>query len=182
MEEKREKYAEQLEEEVKERTRILRENEEKLRSTFNSSPDSIAVSDLKGNIVDCNQATLDFLGFSTKDEILGKNGLMFVAKKDQQKVKEKMKSILKAGSVTNLEYIALNKYGNEFPAEVSASAIKDSSGNPTGFVAIIKDITERKKTENALRESEKYLEELVEKGQKLRRSLRSGARAQATPA
>jgi PAS domain S-box-containing protein len=106
---------------------------------------------------------LDFLGFSTKDEILGKNGLMFVAKKDQQKVKEKMKSILKAGSVTNLEYIALNKDGHEFPAEVSASAIKDSSGNPTGFVAIIKDITERKKTENALRESEKYLEELVEK-------------------
>jgi PAS domain S-box-containing protein len=60
MEEKRERYAEQLEKEVKERTRILRENEEKLRSTFNSSPDAISVSDLKGNIVDCNQATFRF--------------------------------------------------------------------------------------------------------------------------
>ena len=49
MEEKLEKYAEQLEEKVKERTKTLKENEEKLLSIFNSSPDAIAVSDLKGN-------------------------------------------------------------------------------------------------------------------------------------
>jgi PAS domain S-box-containing protein len=162
IEEKREKYAEQLEEEVKERTRILRENEEKLRSIFNSSPDVIAVSDLKGNMVECNQANLDFLGFSTKDETIGRNSLMFVAKKDQQKVKETMKNVLNTSSVTNVEYTALNKDGHEIPAEFSASVIKDSSGNPTGFVAIIKNITERKRMENELRRYSEQLEELVE--------------------
>jgi PAS domain S-box-containing protein len=154
MEEKLEKYAEQLEEEVKERTKTLKENEEKLRSIFNSSPDAIAVSNLKGNIIECNKAILDFLGFSTKDEIIGKNSLIFVAKKDQQKVRKTMKNVLEVGTLINVEYAALNKDGYEFPAEFSASAIKDHSGNPTGFVSIIKDITERKRREDELYKSE----------------------------
>jgi len=154
MEEKLEKYAEQLEEKVKQRTKTLKENEEKLRSMFNSSPDAIAVSDLKGNIIECNKAILDFLGFSTKDEIISKDSLIFVAKKDQKKVRETMKNVLEVGPLINVEYAALNKDGYEFPAEFSASAIKDSSGNPTGFVSIIKDITERKRREDELYKSE----------------------------
>jgi len=154
MEKKLEKYAEQLEEKVKERTKTLRENEEKLRSIFNSSPDAIAVSDLKGNIIECNKATLAFLGLSTKDEIIGKNSLIFVAKKDQQKVIRTMKNVLKTDPLINVEYAALNKDGYEFPAEFSASAIKDHSGNPTGFVTIIEDITERKRREDELYKSE----------------------------
>ncbi len=153
MEKKREKYAEQLEEKVKERTKTLKENEEKLRSIFNSSPDAIAVSDLKGNIIECNKATLDFLGLQ-KDEIISKNGLTFVAKQDQQKVKNTMKKVLKNGPLISIEYTALNKDGNEFPAEFSASAIKNHSGKPTGFVSIIKDITERKRKEDELHKSE----------------------------
>jgi PAS domain S-box-containing protein len=162
IEEKRKKYAEQLEEEVKERTNTLKENEEKLRSIFNSSPNAIAVSDLKGNIIECNQAMLDFLGFSTKDEIIGKNALVFIAKKDRKKVRKTMKNVFKVGQLTNVEYAALNKDGYEFPAEFSASAIKDPSGNPTGFVSIIEDITERKLMENELRRYSEHLEELVE--------------------
>ena len=162
MEEKLEKYAEQLEEKVKKRTKTLRESEEKLRSIFNSSPDAIAVSDLKGNIIECNKAALDFLGFSKKNELIGKRSLMFIEKTDQQKVRKIMKNVLEVGPLINVEYAALNKDGYKFPAEFSASAIKDHSGNPTGFVTIIKDITERKLMENELRRYSEHLEELVE--------------------
>jgi PAS domain S-box-containing protein len=162
MEKKLEKYAEQLEERVKERTETLRESKEKLRSIFNSSPDAIAVYDLKGNIVECNQATLAFLGVSTKDELIGKDGLFFVTKKDRKKVRQTMKDVLKAGSLVNMAYTALNEDGYEFPAEFSASTIKDPSGKPTGFVFIIKDITERTFMEDELRRYFEHLEELVE--------------------
>ena len=162
MEEKLEKYAEQLEEKVKKRTKTLRESEEKLRSIFNSSPDAIAVSDLKGNIIECNKAALDFLGFSKKKELIGKRSLMFIEKTDQQKVRKIMKNVLEVGPLINVEYAALNKDGYKFPAEFSASVIKDHSGNPTGFVTIIKDITERKLMENELRRYSEHLEELVE--------------------
>ena len=88
--------------------------------------------------------------------------VIFVAKKDRQKVRETMKNVLEISSVTNVEYAALNKDGYEFSAEFSASAIKDPSGNPTGFVTIIKDITERKKAEEKIRESEERYRSLVE--------------------
>lgn len=154
MEKQLEKHAEQLEEKVKERTKTLKENEEKLRSIFNSSPDVISVSDLEGKIIECNNATLDFLKLSTKDEIIGENSLLFVAEKDREKVRESMKNVCKGGPLINVEYSALSKDGREFPAEFSASIIKDHSGNPTGFVTIIKDITERKKKEGELHRSE----------------------------
>jgi signal transduction histidine kinase len=77
-------------------------------------------------------------------------------------VRKIMKNVLEGGPLINVEYAALNKDGYEFPAEFSASAIKDHSGNPTGFVAIIKDITERKLMENDLRRYSERLEELVE--------------------
>jgi PAS domain S-box-containing protein len=65
-----------------------------------------------------------------------------------------MKRVLDKGPLINIEYTALNKDGYEFPAEISASAIKDHSGKPTGFVTIIEDITERKRKENELYKSE----------------------------
>jgi two-component system NtrC family sensor kinase len=162
MEKKLEKYTEQLEERVKERTKTLRESKEKLRSIFNSSPDAITVYDLQGNIIECNQATLDFLGVSTKDELIGKDGLVFVAKKDRKKVRKTMNDVLEVGSLLNMQYTALNEDGYEFPAEFSASVIKDPSGNPMGFVFIIKDVTERTFMEEELRHYFEHLEELVE--------------------
>ncbi|MCW4015503.1 MAG: PAS domain S-box protein [Candidatus Bathyarchaeota archaeon] len=163
LEKEQEKYAEQLEKEVKDRTKTVREHEEKLQSIFDSSPDAIAVFNLKGNITDCNKAALDFLGVSTKEEVINKNGLMFVTKKDQHKIKKTMNNVLKTSSVTNVGYTALNKGNKMCPAEFSASVIKDQSNKPVGFVAIIKDITERHKMENELRCYSEQLEELVEK-------------------
>lgn len=162
METKLEEYTEHLEQRVKERTKNLRENKEKLRSIFNSSPDAIVVYDLAGNMVECNQAMIDFLGISTKNEVIGKEGLFFVAKKDRKKVRKTMKDVLKVGSIMNMEYTALNKDGYEFPAEFSASTIKNPSGKPTGFVFVIKDITERMFMEDELRSYFERLEELVE--------------------
>jgi PAS domain S-box-containing protein len=142
---------------ITERKRVeeaLRESEERLRSIFASSPNAITVADLNGNIIECNQATLDLHGFSSKEELIGKSALELIAKKEQQRAIEDLKKILERGLFKNIEYTLLTKDGREFSAELSASVIKDSLGNPTGLVAISKDITERKKMEEALRESE----------------------------
>jgi len=138
------------------------EEEMKLRAILASSPDAITVSDLDGKITECNQAALDMGGFSSKDEIIGKNALKFIAKKDRERAMENLKKTLEQGSVRNIEYTFLAKDGREYPAELSASVVRDSLGNPTGFVAITKDITERKKAEEAVRESEQKYRSIVE--------------------
>ncbi|MDH5375248.1 MAG: PAS domain S-box protein, partial [Candidatus Bathyarchaeota archaeon] len=136
--------------------------EEKYRSVFASSPDPITIVDLDGNVTECNQATLDALGYSSKDEVVGRSVFALVAKKDLERAKEDLNKILEQCSMRNIEYAALTKDGREFLVELSANIIRDSSGNPIGFVAVAKDITQSKKAEKALEESEKKYRELVD--------------------
>lgn len=125
--------------------------EESLRGIFGSCPDAITVIDLNGNITECNQATLEMLGYSSKEEVIGRNGFALIAKKDRERIQENLKKLFAQGSIKRSEYTALTKDGREILAELSSSVIKDSLGNPTGFVAITRDITERKKAEREIR-------------------------------
>jgi len=140
----------------------LKRSEARLKNIFAASPDAITVSDLNGNIIECNQSTLDMHGYSSKEELTGKSALKLITKKDHQRAMENLKRTLEQGSVRSMEYTFLTKDCCEFPAELSASVIKDSSGEPMGFVAITKDITERKRAEETLRESEGRYRELTE--------------------
>lgn len=127
----------------------LRESEGRLKNIISHSPDAIVITDLNGNIIDCNQANLDLFGFSGKKELIGRNVFDFIAKKDQRKAMKNTEKTLQDGVVKNIEYSLLNKDGGEFLGELSASLIRDPSGKPVFFMAIIKDITERKKIDQA---------------------------------
>lgn len=127
----------------------LRASEERLKNIINSSPDAITITDLNVNIIDCNQATLNLHGFSTKKELIGKNAFDFIAPKDFKKARKNIKKTLKQGFVKNVEYTLFARDGREFPVELSASVIRDSSGKPAFFMAIIKDISERKRIDKA---------------------------------
>jgi PAS domain S-box-containing protein len=129
----------------------IKESQERLKNIFAASPDAITVSDSNGNIIECNQATLDMLGFSSKEELIGKNGYELIAKKDHQKATKNLKKTLDQGEVRNIEYTFLTRDGHEFPTELSASVLKDSSGKVVGFVSVAKNISERKKAEEELR-------------------------------
>ena len=140
----------------------LRESEEKLRNVFVASPDAITVTDLNGNIVECNQATVALHGYESKEELIGKNSLELIAKKDHKRAIEGLKETLEHGSTKNLEYTFLTKDGSEFPAELNASVVRDASGKPEYFMAMTKDITERKKAEEEMRKSEVILQNITD--------------------
>lgn len=131
----------------------LRESEDKIKNIFASISDSIAVTDLKGNIIECNQATLDLHCLPSIEEILGRSALDFIAPKDHTRAKRNMKKTLEQGFIKDVEYTLLTKDKREFPGELSASVVRGASGKPAAFVAITKDISERKKAEEALRKS-----------------------------
>lgn len=148
-------YTEHLEEKVKERTWDLKESEERLRSIFVASPDAVTATDLNGNIVECNEQAVRMHGYPSRSELIGKNALVLIAKKDHNRAVENMKKTLDEGVVKNLEYTFATKDGREFPAELSASVVKDASGESMGFVAITKDITVRKQMEQQLFKTER---------------------------
>ncbi len=68
---------------TKEELRISKKKLVRVENIFAASPNDIAVYDIDGNIIECNQAALDTFGVPKKDEILGKSGFGFVADKDR---------------------------------------------------------------------------------------------------
>jgi PAS domain S-box-containing protein len=149
-------YAEQLEQKVEERTSDLRRSQEKLKSIFDASPDAITLSDLNGIIIECNQAALEINGCERREDMIGKSALEFIAEKDQKRAMENLKTTFGKGSTKNIEYTCLTKKNEEFPAEISASVIRDALGNPVAFVEILKDISERKRMEQQLLTAERF--------------------------
>lgn len=140
----------------------LQESKAKLESIFESSPNAICVTNLEGNIVDCNQATLDMHGFAGKDELLGRSTYDLVAENDRAKAQENIKKTSDQGLTKDVELTLLRKDGREFRSEVSVSLMRDRAGHPMGLVAAMADITERKQAEKSLRQSERKYRELYE--------------------
>jgi PAS domain S-box-containing protein len=140
----------------------LSESEEKLRSILESSPDAITVTDLSGKIIECNQATLDLHGFSKKEEVLGKNSFDFIAPEERKRAYKNLEKTIEDGYMKNIEYTILKKDSSKFQGELSVQPILDSTGKPKAFVGITKDITERMRAEETIREGENKWRSLIE--------------------
>jgi len=144
--------------------KALRDSEEKLRKMFESATDGIAVIDLKGHITEVNQRAVETHGFSSKDELLGKNAFELVAPGDHEKIAAHMKKAIKREAIGLVEYTLLRADGSEFPGELSSSALKDASDNVVGHITIFRDITERRRAEE---EREILLQDITKSNRKL---------------
>jgi diguanylate cyclase (GGDEF)-like protein/PAS domain S-box-containing protein len=129
----------------------LRESEEKFRRMFQDVTDAITVTDLKGVITDVNEKTLELHGYESKTDVLGKSAFELIAPCDHDEAAVNMQKTTKEGSIKSVEYTLVRRDGSEFPGELSASVLRDSFGNPIGYIAITRDITERKRVETELR-------------------------------
>jgi len=142
----------------------LQQSEEKLRQMFESVSDGLAVTDLSGIIDDVNDRLLEMHGFGSRDEILGKHASELVAPVDRERAMLHMQKMLEVGYVRSTEFTLLRTDGSIFLCELSMSVLKDASGNPIGSITTGRDITERKRVEEALRESEERYRTLVSLG------------------
>ena len=134
------------------------ELEKKFGAIFEGALDAIFIEDLNGDILDVNRAACRLLGY-TKDELTKINVVDIVPEEIRERFKELVEEHLKKGGM-RMETINIDKNGNAIPVEVSTTLIE--IGGKKRVVAIVRDITERKKMEEMLRESEEKYRLLAE--------------------
>ncbi len=146
--------------ERKQAEEALRESERKYRAVVEISPDGIAIAS-KGRHVFANRSLARIFGLSDPDELLGKPVLDYIHPDYHEIVRKRLEQQTKRGQLVPLiEEKLIRADGTIVHAEVTAAPL-EYQGEPAAL-AIIRDITERKKAEEALRESEKKYRTVVE--------------------
>jgi len=140
----------------------LRESEEKYRGILENMNEGYYEVDLRGNFTFFNEQTSNFLGYS-KYELLGKNFREMINKNDIDDVYKKFNSVYKS-EIPNIIYESevITGEGKKKIIENSVNLRKDSKGKRLGFYCLARDITERKKSELKIKESEEKFRTLAE--------------------
>jgi PAS domain S-box-containing protein len=121
---------------------------------FNSISDAVVFVDQQRRIVMVNKAFTDIFGYGL-DEISGKTTQFFYADPADYQAQGNKRYRIGAQVVSPVYEINYRrKDGSVFPSETLGSEVKDETGNTIGFLGVMRDITERKKAELALKESE----------------------------
>ena len=118
---------------------------------FESSIAANSIANLDGKIIDANSAFLKLWGYKSKNNVLGKSLGLFLKDKDDV---EKILTALNKKNTWEGDYIAVRSDGSEFLAFGLATTVVDENGKIIGYQSSVIDITNRRKTEELLKESE----------------------------
>jgi PAS domain S-box-containing protein len=132
---------------------IIRRKAE-FEAMFNSISDAVVFVDNQRRIVMTNKAFTSMFGYRL-GEVSGKTTQFFYA--DPRDYLDQGKKRYRVGAQVDSAVYEINyrrKDGSIFASETLGSEVKDGAGNTIGFLGVMRDITERKKAELALKESE----------------------------
>ncbi len=122
--------------------------------------DALVVADSQSRINTVNRATCEMLGYG-EGELIGEPVEIIFAD-DVPLSGEQLEELIRKGELRNYETSWKTKYGKEIPVLFAASATKDEQGDVISIVCTARDITDRKRAEQALRESEERYRTLVQ--------------------
>jgi PAS domain S-box-containing protein len=140
----------------------LRDSEEMYKILVNTSPDAVTTTDMEGRITFVSQRTLELHGYDKDKELLGKSAFELVAPEEHERARQGLQSTLEEGIIRDVEYTLVRRDVSRFMGELNAALIRDSSGEPKGFVATTKDITERKRAEELAKKTEERFRAFME--------------------
>jgi diguanylate cyclase (GGDEF)-like protein/PAS domain S-box-containing protein len=142
--------------------KTLRESEGDYRNLFEASPDAIVVWNPNGIIAAANRAAATLLGHGKAEDLVGRRWMDFVIPEDRTDRAEATRRAENSGGLSEGEFRMQRKDGSHLFVEGRLFAALDSAGNPARTIAIARDITDRKRGEEALRDSERAYRDLFE--------------------
>jgi PAS domain S-box-containing protein len=120
----------------------------RLAAIVNASDDAIIGKDLDGTITAWNQGAARLFGYAA-DEIIGRS-IMLLVPADRQHEEELVLAGLRRGEGQRLDTVRRRKDGSYVQVSVTSSPVRDQSGTVIGASKVARDITERRRVEEAL--------------------------------
>jgi len=181
-----EQRVKELEEEKTELKRVdgaLQESEEKHRSILENVEDGYFEVDIAGNFTFFNDSAAKSLGYSSdiagnftffndsaakslgysRDELMGMNNRQYTDEENAKKLYQTFNKVYATGKThKGFDWEIIRKDGSRRHVEASISLRKDSEGQPIGFRGIVRDVSDRKRTEEALRKNEERYRSFVQ--------------------
>ena len=142
----------------------LRSQSELLKKTFNSSKDALFLLDaaIPPVVVECNRAASEIFGYA-KSEMVGRPmNFLHTSDESLRKFQAQLYPAIEKDEYFNLEYQMKRKDGSIFPSDHTVTSLLDDQEKRIGWISAIRDITERKRDEDALRRRAEELAALHE--------------------
>ncbi|WP_253739044.1 PAS domain S-box protein [Halohasta salina] len=140
--------------EQKQREQELQRQRSRLRALFDNSPDGIVIHDADGAVLDVNETTADTLGYD-RETLMSMNVAEFEAGIDRSELVD-IWAAMEPNETLKVEGEHRRQNGETFPVEVWVNKV-DVGGNDR-YIAVARDITERKQREAELRRSREFIE------------------------
>ncbi|MGB9700615.1 MAG: PAS domain S-box protein [Thermodesulfobacteriota bacterium] len=152
-------------EDITERRRFeeaLRQGEEKYRAIVEGMEEGYYEVDLAGNFTFVNEALARMVGYH-KEELIGMNNREYMDEETAKKVFKIFNQVYKTGEPYRwIDWEIISRDGRKRIHEGSVSLMRNTQGEVIGFRGVVRDITERKEAELALREAEEQYRRLFE--------------------
>jgi PAS domain S-box-containing protein len=148
---------------IQNRDKALNDSESMFRTLFEASTDAVVLLGESG-FIDCNKSAVEMYGFDEKKELLGKHPAELSPVKQPSGERSEtlaarhIQETLDQGS-NRFEWMHIGRKGVEIPCEVTLTAMELK--NKVYVQGVVRDITERKQAEAALKKHQDQLEELV---------------------
>lgn len=159
--EKVNRHAEELEERVQERTLELERFKNRVEAILNHSGDGIILLDVKHGIEQANSTFDEFFGVD-HDSYFGEPLRSFLDPHEFDKVGDIIQDVVTTHETRHLQTQAIRHDGSTFDAEISLSPVNRIEDDVSQLVCIIRDISERKRAEQAIAEERNLLRTLID--------------------
>jgi PAS domain S-box-containing protein len=140
--------------ERKQLEKALQESGLWMKGIFNALEDSILVVTPDRRLVEINRATQKVFGYSQEELFNQSTEILHVNHEHYLEFGRRIQDAFDKGEAANFEFESRRKGGEIFPTEHTVSLLKSEKGEPEGIVSVVRDITERKRAEEALQVSE----------------------------
>ncbi|WP_455277877.1 response regulator [[Eubacterium] cellulosolvens] len=129
----------------------LSDSEKRYRTLFEESRDAISMSTQAGKLIDINQSFLDLFGYTEKEMANLEAEELYVHQEDRRRFRQEIET---KGYAKDFEVKMRKKNGEKIDCLLTSSVHRDDQGNILRYQTFIRDITARKRTEQALKKAE----------------------------